>query len=53
LSKNINWAWIIYLVIKIIIEKSISAKEAANIVASKSANVDVDKLLKLIPNKYL
>jgi len=52
LSKTINWAWLLYLVIKLIIEKHLSAADAANMVASTN-NVSVDNLLKIIPEKYL
>ena len=52
LSKTINWAWLLYLVIKLIIEKHLSAADAANMVASNN-NVSVDDLLKIIPEKYL
>lgn len=52
LSKTINWAWLLYLVIKLIIEKHLSAADAANMVASKN-DVGVDELLELVPDKYL
>ncbi|TDP26822.1 hypothetical protein [Halanaerobium congolense] len=52
MSKTINWAWLLYLVIKLIIEKHLSAADAANMVASKN-DVGVDELLKIIPEKYL
>lgn len=52
MSKTINWAWLLYLVIKLIIEKHLSAADAANMVASKN-DVGVDELLELVPDKYL
>ena len=49
---SVNWAWLLYLVLKLIIEKHLSAKDASNIVATKNS-VSVDDLLKLVPDKYL
>ena len=49
---SVNWAWLLYLVLKLIIEKHLSAADASNIVASKN-NVNLDELLKIIPDKYL
>jgi len=52
LKSNVNWAVVLMLVIRLILE-GLEAREAAEKVASRSSLVSVDKILSLLPNRYL
>jgi len=51
LGKNENWAVVLMLVIRLILE-GLEAREAAERVAS-SSSLSAKKLLSLLPNRYL
>ena len=52
MKSNVNWAVVLMLVIRLILE-GLEAREAAEKVASRSSLVSVDKILSLLPNRYL
>jgi len=48
----VNWAVVIIIVIRLILE-GLEAREAAERVASESSLISVDQILSLLPEKYL
>jgi len=51
LGKNVNWAVVLMLVIRLILE-GLEAREAAERVVS-SSSLSAEKILSLLPDRYL
>ena len=52
MESNVNWAVVLMLVVRLILE-GLEAREAAERVASRSSLISVDRILSLLPNYYL
>ena len=53
MGKNVNWAVVLMLVIRLILE-GLEAREAAERVAKNSAgSISGDRIISLLPDRYL
>ena|GEM_PF-3193638 len=52
MESNVNWAVVLIIVIRLILE-GLEAREAAERVASSSSLISADKILTLLPERYL
>ena len=52
MESNVNWAVVLMLVVRLILQ-GLEAREAAEKVAGGSSLISVDRILSLLPDRYL